>query len=68
MGMGPVAAINDAMRRCDVQLKDMDLVELNEAFAAQSLGVELKPEVIRLGNGDLLDYYRIAYGKRSNRE
>lgn len=44
MGMGPVAAINDAMRRCDVQLKDMDLVELNEAFAAQSLGVinELK--------------------------
>lgn len=44
MGMGPVVAINDAMRRCDVQLKDMDLVELNEAFAAQSLGVinELK--------------------------
>lgn len=44
MGMGPVAAINDAMRRCDVQLKDVDLVELNEAFAAQSLGVinELK--------------------------
>ena len=44
MGMGPVAAINDAMRRCDVQLKDMDLIELNEAFAAQSLGVinELK--------------------------
>lgn len=44
MGMGLVAAINDAMRRCDVQLKDMDLVELNEAFAAQSLGVinELK--------------------------
>ena len=46
MGMGPVAAINDAMRRCDVQLKDMDLVELNEAFAAQSLGVvtELKKQ------------------------
>lgn len=46
MGMGPVAAINDAMKRCDVQLKDMDLVELNEAFAAQSLGVvtELKKQ------------------------
>ncbi len=46
MGMGPVEAINDAMRRCDVQLKDMDLVELNEAFAAQSLGVvtELKKQ------------------------
>lgn len=46
MGMGPVAAINDAMKRSDVQLKDMDLVELNEAFAAQSLGVvtELKKQ------------------------
>ncbi|MDO4534863.1 MAG: acetyl-CoA C-acyltransferase, partial [Clostridium perfringens] len=46
MGMGPVEAINDAMKRCDVQLKDMDLVELNEAFAAQSLGVvtELKKQ------------------------
>ena len=46
MGMGPVEAINDAMRRCDVALKDMDLVELNEAFAAQSLGVvtELKKQ------------------------
>ncbi len=46
MGMGPVAAINDVMKRSDVQLKDMDLVELNEAFAAQSLGVvtELKKQ------------------------
>jgi acetyl-CoA C-acetyltransferase len=39
MGMGPVPAIERALERADLSLKDIDLFELNEAFAAQSLGV-----------------------------
>ncbi len=39
MGMGPVPAIAKALHKAQLQLKDMDVVELNEAFAAQSLGV-----------------------------
>lgn len=39
MGMGPVSAIEDTLRRADLSLKDMDILELNEAFAAQSIGV-----------------------------
>lgn len=39
MGMGPVPAIRDAFINGNMSLKDIDLIELNEAFAAQSLGV-----------------------------
>lgn len=39
MGMGPVPAIRKALKRANMKLNQMELVELNEAFAAQSLGV-----------------------------
>ena len=39
MGMGPVPAIAKALKKANMNLKDMDILELNEAFAAQSLGV-----------------------------
>jgi acetyl-CoA C-acetyltransferase len=39
MGMGPVPAINRALEKSGLRLADIDLFELNEAFAAQSLGV-----------------------------
>lgn len=39
MGMGPVPAIRMALKRSGLKLEDMDVIELNEAFAAQSLGV-----------------------------
>ncbi|OON91029.1 MAG: acetyl-CoA acetyltransferase [Epulopiscium sp. Nele67-Bin002] len=39
MGLGPVPAIKNALDSCNMRLKDMDLIELNEAFAVQSLGV-----------------------------
>ncbi|MDR1345133.1 MAG: acetyl-CoA C-acetyltransferase [Bacteroidales bacterium] len=39
MGMGPVPAIRKALQKAGKKLTDMDFVELNEAFAAQSLGV-----------------------------
>jgi acetyl-CoA C-acetyltransferase len=39
MGLGPVPAIERALEKADLSLKHIDLFELNEAFAAQSIGV-----------------------------
>ena len=39
MGLGPTPAILNALKNADMKIEDLDLVELNEAFAAQSLGV-----------------------------
>ncbi len=39
MGLGPTGAIKKVLEKTNLTLKHMDLVELNEAFAAQSLGV-----------------------------
>lgn len=39
MGMGPVPAIKNVLKDADMKLCDMELIELNEAFAAQSIGV-----------------------------
>jgi acetyl-CoA C-acetyltransferase len=39
MGIGPVPAVAQALSRVDLSLSDMDLIELNEAFAAQVLAV-----------------------------
>lgn len=38
MGLGPVAASRKALERAKLELKDMDVIEINEAFAAQVLG------------------------------
>ena len=38
MGMGPVPASNRLLNRLGLSLKDIDIIELNEAFAAQALG------------------------------
>jgi len=39
MGMGPVVAVPKALKRAGLELKDIDLIELNEAFACQALAV-----------------------------
>lgn len=39
MGMGPVPAIRQALKNAGMKLEEIELLELNEAFAAQSLGV-----------------------------
>lgn len=39
MGIGPIEAIPKALKMADMKLEDMQLIELNEAFAAQSLAV-----------------------------
>ncbi|MBV9839661.1 MAG: acetyl-CoA C-acetyltransferase [Solirubrobacterales bacterium] len=50
MGIGPVPAVRKALDKAGLKLKDIDLIELNEAFAAQSLAVikELKLEPQRI--------------------
>jgi acetyl-CoA C-acetyltransferase len=39
MGLGPVPAIANALKKADLKLTDIEVLELNEAFAAQALGV-----------------------------
>ncbi|EGA69759.1 putative acyltransferase [Vibrio sinaloensis DSM 21326] len=39
MGLGPVEAVSNALVKADLSTQDIDLYELNEAFAAQALGV-----------------------------
>jgi acetyl-CoA acetyltransferase len=39
MGIGPVPAVKKALQRAGLQLSDIDIVEINEAFAAQTLAV-----------------------------
>ena len=39
MGLGPVDATKSALKRAGMNISDIDLIELNEAFSAQSLGV-----------------------------
>ncbi|MGD0879621.1 MAG: acetyl-CoA C-acyltransferase [Anaerolineales bacterium] len=55
MGMGPVPATQKALQRADLQVKDIGLVELNEAFAVQSLAVieelGLDPEIVNVNGG-----------------
>ncbi len=55
MGIGPVAAIPKALKKAGLRLEDMDLIELNEAFAAQSLAVirelGLNEEIVNVNGG-----------------
>ena len=47
MGMGPVPATKQALAKAGLKLADIDLIELNEAFAAQYLGVEKELDLDR---------------------
>ncbi len=55
MGIGPVVAIPKALKRAGLELSDIDLIELNEAFGAQSLAViqeaGLDPEIVNVNGG-----------------
>jgi acetyl-CoA C-acetyltransferase len=39
MGLGPVSAVQNALKKAGLKLSDIDVIESNEAFAAQALGV-----------------------------
>ena len=55
MGIGPVKAIPKALKQAGLKQKDLSLIELNEAFASQSLAVirelDLNPNIINVNGG-----------------
>lgn len=55
MGLGPVRAVPKALAQAGIQKDDLDLVELNEAFAGQALAVirqlDLNPEIVNVNGG-----------------
>jgi acetyl-CoA acyltransferase len=55
MGIGPVEAVPRALKKAGLELKDIDQIELNEAFAAQSLAVirelGLNPDIVNVNGG-----------------
>ena len=55
MGIGPVKAIPKALKQAGLSLNNIGLIELNEAFASQSLAVirtlELNPEIVNVNGG-----------------
>lgn len=55
MGIGPVPAVQKAMQRAGLTVRDIGLVELNEAFASQSLAcmrdLSLDPEIVNVNGG-----------------
>lgn len=57
MGIGPVPATRKALERAGLQLQDLDLVELNEAFASQALAcmqeLGLDPDKVNVNGGSI---------------
>ena len=55
MGYGPVPATKKALERANLKVEDLDLIEANEAFAAQSLSVVkdlgLNPDIVNVNGG-----------------
>jgi acetyl-CoA acetyltransferase family protein len=55
MGLGPIPATRKALERAGLEIKDLDLIELNEAFASQSIAVMrelgLDPELVNVNGG-----------------
>lgn len=55
MGMGPVAAVPKVLKQAGMKLNDIDLVELNEAFASQSIAVinelGMNPDIVNINGG-----------------
>ncbi len=55
MGVGPVPAVQKALKRAGLKINDIGLVELNEAFASQSLAcvrdLDLNPEIVNVNGG-----------------
>lgn len=57
MGVGPVPAVNKVLKRADLNIQDIGLVELNEAFASQSIAcmqdLGLNPEIVNVNGGSI---------------
>jgi acetyl-CoA acyltransferase len=57
MGIGPIAAIPKALEMAGMKLDQIDLIELNEAFASQSIAIkrelDINPEILNVNGGGI---------------
>lgn len=57
MGVGPVPATQKALKKIGLSVNDLDLIELNEAFASQSIAcmrdLDLNPEIVNVNGGSI---------------
>lgn len=57
MGIGPVPATQKALKRAGLKVQDLDLIELNEAFASQSIAcmrdLDLNPGIVNVNGGSI---------------
>ncbi len=55
MGIGPAPAIRKVLEKANLKLKDIDVVEINEAFAAQTIAcqreLDLNPDILNVNGG-----------------
>lgn len=55
MGIGPAPAIRKVMGKANLQMKDVDVVEINEAFAAQTIAcqreLDINPDILNVNGG-----------------
>ena len=55
MGLGPIGASLKALKRAQLNINDIDIVELNEAFASQSIAcikeLQINPEIVNIDGG-----------------
>lgn len=55
MGLGPIPAVKKALKNAQMSVSDLELVEANEAFAAQAIAVvrdlEINPEIVNVNGG-----------------
>ncbi len=55
MGIGPMYAIPKALEQANLKLEDIEMIELNEAFASQSLavmrGLDINPDIVNVNGG-----------------
>lgn len=55
MGIGPMYAIPKALEQANMKLEDIEMIELNEAFASQSLavmrGLDINPDIVNVNGG-----------------
>ena len=55
MGLGPINASKKALKRANLEINDIDIVELNEAFASQSIAclkeLKINPEIVNIEGG-----------------
>ena len=55
MGLGPINASKKALKRAGLEINDIDIVELNEAFASQSIAclkeLKINPEIVNIEGG-----------------